>query len=116
VLLDLDPLAGFHATAWMDRDPAIVVHFFARESWMARRELTVQRHEEIKRRLAEGRSVREIASALSCSPVSGTEALRLSLIAEQSTAVEGAGATIGHRVGSGLPPKMHRLLTLPFRS
>ena len=35
--------------------------------WMARRELTVQRHEEIKRRLAEGRSVREIASALSCS-------------------------------------------------
>jgi IS30 family transposase len=34
---------------------------------MARRELTVQRHEEIKRRLAEGRSVREIASALSCS-------------------------------------------------
>ena len=41
--------------------------FFVRESWMARRELTVQRHEEIKRRLAEGRSVREIASALSCS-------------------------------------------------
>jgi hypothetical protein len=34
---------------------------------MARRELTVPRHEEIKRRLAEGRSVREIASALSCS-------------------------------------------------
>jgi len=34
---------------------------------MARRELTVQRHEEIKRRLADGRSVREIASALSCS-------------------------------------------------
>jgi hypothetical protein len=34
---------------------------------MARRELTVQRHEEIKRRLAEGRSVREIAAALSCS-------------------------------------------------
>jgi hypothetical protein len=34
---------------------------------MARRELTVQRYEEIKRRLAEGRSVREIASALSCS-------------------------------------------------
>ena len=34
---------------------------------MARRELTVQRHEEIKRRLADGRGVREIASALSCS-------------------------------------------------
>jgi hypothetical protein len=34
---------------------------------MARRELTVQRHEEIKRRLADGRSIREIASALSCS-------------------------------------------------
>jgi hypothetical protein len=34
---------------------------------MARRDLTVQRHEEIKRRLADGRSVREIASALSCS-------------------------------------------------
>jgi DNA-binding NarL/FixJ family response regulator len=45
-------------------NPAIVVHFFARESWMARRELTVQRHEEIKRRLAEGRSVREIASVV----------------------------------------------------
>ena len=48
--------------------------------------------------------------------MSGTEALRLSLIAEQSTAVEGTGATIGHRVDTGLPPKMHRLLTLPFRS
>jgi transposase len=34
---------------------------------MARRELTVQRHAEIKRRLAEGRSVREIASAMKCS-------------------------------------------------
>jgi hypothetical protein len=34
---------------------------------MARRQLTVQRHEEIKRRLAEGRSVREIANALKCS-------------------------------------------------
>ena len=34
---------------------------------MARRTLTVDRHEEIKRRLADGRSVREIAAALSCS-------------------------------------------------
>ena len=34
---------------------------------MARRELTVDRHEEIKRRLADGRSLREIASALGCS-------------------------------------------------
>ena len=34
---------------------------------MARRKLTVDRHEEIKRRLADGRSVREIASALGCS-------------------------------------------------
>jgi len=41
--------------------------FFSRGRWMARRQLTVQRHEEIKRRLAEGRSVREIASALKCS-------------------------------------------------
>jgi len=46
---------------------AIVVHFFHEGRWMARRQLTVQRHEEIKRRLAEGRSVREIASALKCS-------------------------------------------------
>jgi Homeodomain-like domain len=34
---------------------------------MARRTLTVDRHEEIKRRLADGRSVREIAAALNCS-------------------------------------------------
>ena len=34
---------------------------------MARRALTVDRHEEIKRRLVDGRSVREIAAALSCS-------------------------------------------------
>ena len=34
---------------------------------MARRKLTVDRHEEIKRRLAGGRSLREIASALGCS-------------------------------------------------
>ena len=37
------------------------------ENWMARRTLTVDRHEEIKRHLADGRSVREIAAALSCS-------------------------------------------------
>ncbi len=34
---------------------------------MARRELTVNRYEEIKRRLAEGRSVREIKTAMKCS-------------------------------------------------
>jgi DNA-binding CsgD family transcriptional regulator len=34
---------------------------------MARRTLTVDRHEEIKRRLADGRGVREIAAALNCS-------------------------------------------------
>ena len=34
---------------------------------MARRILTVDRHEEIKRRLADGRSLREIATALGCS-------------------------------------------------
>ena len=55
------------ASVLLTHQSAIVVHFFARESWMARRELTVQRHEEIKRRLADGRSIREIASALSCS-------------------------------------------------
>jgi len=38
-----------------------------REIWMARRKLTVDRHEEIKRRLADGRSLREIATALGCS-------------------------------------------------
>src|SRR6267154_1411853 len=37
--------------------------------------------------------------------MSRTEALRLSLIAEQSTAVEGAGATIGHRMDSGATPE-----------
>ena len=37
------------------------------ESWMARRTLTVDRHVEIKRRLADGRGVREIAAALNCS-------------------------------------------------
>jgi hypothetical protein len=31
---------------------------------MARRKLTVDRHEEIKRRLADGRSLREIATAV----------------------------------------------------
>ncbi len=34
---------------------------------MARRKLTVDRHEEIKRRLADGRGLREIARALGCS-------------------------------------------------
>jgi DNA invertase Pin-like site-specific DNA recombinase len=34
---------------------------------MARRKLTVDRHEEIKRRLAAGRSLREIANGLGCS-------------------------------------------------
>jgi hypothetical protein len=34
---------------------------------MAGRKLTVDRHEEIKRRLADGRSLREIAGALGCS-------------------------------------------------
>lgn len=34
---------------------------------MAGRKLTVDRHEEIKRRLAEGRSLREITHALGCS-------------------------------------------------
>jgi DNA-directed RNA polymerase specialized sigma24 family protein len=41
-----------------------VVAHHERESWMARRKLTVDRHEEIKRRLADGRSLREIATAL----------------------------------------------------
>src|SRR5580704_13397821 len=35
-----------------------VVSLQTRESWMARRVLTVDRHEEIKRRLADGRSLR----------------------------------------------------------
>jgi DNA invertase Pin-like site-specific DNA recombinase len=34
---------------------------------MARRKLTVDRYAEIKRRLAEGRGVREISRALGCS-------------------------------------------------
>jgi hypothetical protein len=37
-----------------------VVALHERENWMARRVLTVDRHEEIKRRLADGRSLREI--------------------------------------------------------
>jgi transposase len=44
-----------------------VVPHHERESCMAGRKLTVDRHEEIKRRLADGRSVREIATALGCS-------------------------------------------------
>jgi hypothetical protein len=44
-----------------------VATLHARESWVARRKLTVDRHEEIKRRLADGRSLREIAAALGCS-------------------------------------------------
>jgi hypothetical protein len=44
-----------------------VVAHHERESWMARRKLTVDRHEEIKRRLADGRRLREIATALGCS-------------------------------------------------
>ena len=34
---------------------------------MARRKFTVDRYQEIERRLAEGRSLREIAHALGCS-------------------------------------------------
>ena len=41
-----------------------VVSHHERESRMARRTLTVDRYEEIKRRLTEGRSLREIAAAL----------------------------------------------------
>jgi hypothetical protein len=44
-----------------------VVPQHERENWMARRKLTVDRHEEIRRRLADGRSLREIATALGCS-------------------------------------------------
>ena len=49
------------------RNPVPSWHYHERESWMARRKLTVDRHEEIKRRLADGRSLREIATALGCS-------------------------------------------------
>jgi Helix-turn-helix domain len=38
-----------------------------REGDMARRKFTVDRYQEIERRLAEGRSLREIAHALGCS-------------------------------------------------
>ena len=55
---DLGPLTPQSST---------VVAYHERESWMARRKLTVDRHEEIKRRLADGRSLREIATALGCS-------------------------------------------------
>jgi hypothetical protein len=44
-----------------------VVAKHEREQAMARRVLTVDRYTEIKRRLAEGRGVREIARALGCS-------------------------------------------------
>ena len=55
---DLGPLTPQSST---------VVAHHERESWMARRKLTVDRHEEIRRRLAAGRGLREIASALGCS-------------------------------------------------
>jgi hypothetical protein len=44
-----------------------VVALHARESRMARSKLTVDRDEEIKRRLADGRSLRETATASGCS-------------------------------------------------
>jgi hypothetical protein len=46
-----------------------VVALHARDSWMARRMLTVDRHGEIKRRLADGRSLREIANQRSEFPI-----------------------------------------------
>jgi transposase len=49
------------------RNPVPSWHITNGESRMARRKLTVDRHEEIKRRLADGRSLREIAAALGCS-------------------------------------------------
>jgi hypothetical protein len=47
--------------------PCTVVRRHERERAMARRKLTVDRYAEIKRRLAEGRGVREISRALGCS-------------------------------------------------
>src|ERR1700737_4885671 len=58
------PNAGFGP---LTTQSSTVVSQHERESWMARRKLTVDRHEEIKRRLADGRSLREIAIALGCS-------------------------------------------------
>ena len=58
------PKAGFGP---LTPQSSTVVALHERESWMARRKLTVDRHEEIKRRLADGRSLREIATALGCS-------------------------------------------------
>jgi DNA-binding NarL/FixJ family response regulator len=46
--------------------PATVVTGHEGEDGMGSRSLTVGRYEEIRRRLAEGRGVREIARALSC--------------------------------------------------
>jgi hypothetical protein len=48
-------------------EPCTVVRRHEREGDMARRILTVDRYEEIGRRLQEGRGVREIARALGCS-------------------------------------------------
>jgi len=55
------------AERYAHRRSSTVVPLEARERWMTRRVLTVDRHEEIKRRLADGRSLREIATALGCS-------------------------------------------------
>jgi hypothetical protein len=47
--------------------PATVVPSYEGEDGMGARSMTVGRYEEIRRRLAEGRGVREIARALNCS-------------------------------------------------
>ena len=78
-----------------------VVAQHERESWMARRKLTVDRHEEIKRRLADGRSLREIASALGCSrrlvrQIRDGERLTHETAASPDPLVDGAARMAGH--------------------
>ena len=51
----------------MDKPAATFVGNHEGDGSMALRSMTVHRYEEIQRRLAEGRSLREIARALGCS-------------------------------------------------
>ena len=57
----IEPNAGF-----VPAQPVTVVPNHEGEDAMGLRSMTVERYEEIRRRLADGRGVREIARALGC--------------------------------------------------
>src|SRR5271170_5993984 len=113
---DIHNGSGLTARAWVTRTPSRISRTKRREQLKA---LAISRmlRPSASRRLISSclctvNSLRaiQLSRAKKCTTiadccVSRTEALRLSLIAEQSTAVEGAGATIGRRVDSGATPE-----------